>query len=336
MASTRSRSPEGTPSPAPARPGVDGTALKAPPRTDAGGPQPAVGSVPEAILRAVVYADLFDYPLTDEEVHRYLPGHRIALAAVQEEMASNRQLSERLSCSPPYWFLAGRNHLVELRKEREAYARDLWPLAWRHARSMAAMPFVRLVALTGSLTMNNVISARDDVDFLIVAQRGRVWLARGLVILIVRLAQRAGIELCPNYVLAEHTLELGEPSFFTAHELAQIVPLFGGSTYQKLLDHNHWMTDFLPNAAPRPEVAREISPPARRRQQGLEWLLAGRLGDALEQWERQRKIPRLRLIAEQRGSANAVYTPDLCKGHVNDHASDVRQRYAAHLEAQGL
>jgi hypothetical protein len=292
--------------------------------------------VPEGILHAVIYADLFDYPLTCEEIHRYLPVHRIPLSVVEEQVASNRQLGERLSSSPPYWFLAGRDHLVEVRQEREAFSRDLWPLAWRHAHSMACMPFVRLVALTGSLTMNNVTSSGDDVDFLIVARPGRVWLARALVILVVHLAERTGLELCPNYVLAEHTLQLGEPNLFTAHELAQIVPLYGRSTYQRLMDSNHWMAHFLPNAAPRPGSAREISGFPLRRQRSLERLLGGRLGDTLERWERERKIPRLRRTAELRGSANTMYAPDLCKGHVNDHATDVRQRYAARLKAQGL
>jgi len=297
---------------------------------------PAINGVPEAILHAVIYADLFDYPLTSEEIHRYLPGHRTSLTAVQEVMVGSQKVGERLSSEPPYWFLEGRNHLVALRQEREVYSQDLWPRAWRHARWMAAMPFVRLVALTGSLAMNNVTSARDDVDFLVVAYRGRVWLARALVILVVHLAKQAGLELCPNYVLADHALQLGEPGLFTAHELAQIVPLYGRSVYQKLLDSNRWMADFLPNALPRPEAAREIGRQALRWQRIPERLLAGRLGDALERWERERKIPRLRFIAQQEGSTNVVYTPDLCKGHVNDHATDVRQRYAAHLKAQGL
>lgn len=336
MASTPPFDPGGPSSTADARQEADGTPLAAPSHGDLGWSLPSIDSVPDAILHAVIYADLFDYPLTCEEIHRYLPRHRLSLTAVEEQIAHSPQLGQCLSSLPPYWFLEGRTHLVALRHEREAYSRELWPLAWHHARTMAAMPFVRLVALTGSLTMNNVTNAHDDVDFLIVAAQGRVWLARALVILVVHLAHRAGLELCPNYVLSEHSLQLGEPSFFTAHELAQIVPLYGRNTYQRLLDCNRWMAEFLPNASPRPDIAREVGLPALRRQHILEWLLTGRLGNALEQWERQRKIPRLRLIAQQQGSANALYSPDLCKGHVNDHATDVRQRYAAHLRAQGL
>jgi hypothetical protein len=334
VASRQPFDPTDAPPPAGAQQAAEAGFLEVPSGADLA--LPAIRGVPEAILHAIIYADLFDYPLTVEEIHRYLPAHCTPLAAVQEELTTNQQLGERLSSSPPYWFLVGRDHLVEVRREREAFSQDLWPLAWHHAHSMAAMPFIRLVALTGSLTMNNVTSAGDDVDFLIVAQRGRVWLARALVISVVHLAQRAGLELCPNYVIAHHTLQLGEPSLFTAHELAQIVPLYGRSTYQQLLDHNRWTVHFLPNASPRPDTARDLSPQALRRQRILERLLAGRLGDALERWERDRKIPRLRLIAQQQGSANALYTPDLCKGHVNDHASDIRQRYAEQLRAEGM
>lgn len=290
----------------------------------------------DAILHAMVYADLFDYPLTTQEIHRYLPKYSTSLAAVEELLAEHDPLRDRLGSSPPFWYLRGHEHLVALRQEREALSQALWSLAWRYGRLIATMPFVHMVAISGSLAMNNVTSPRDDLDFLIVARTGRVWLARSLVTLVVHMARRAGAELCPNYVLAEHRLQQGKASLFTAHELAQLVPLYGSKTYQSLINCNDWTAYYLPNAVPHTSSPREIGPMGHRGKRLMEGMLAGRIGDALEQWEQGRKIPRLQQEAAKQGGTEVVFSPDMCKGHMHDHATTARQRYAAHLAAQGI
>ncbi len=304
-------------------------------KLDAGNVEPWPGitihSMADAILHTLVYADLFDYPLTALEIHRFLTGYAAPQATIEEYLVRHDLLCQRLRSIAPFWFLAGREHLVDLRQEREVYSQTLWRKARRYGRLMRVIPFVRMVSITGSLAMNNVTNAQDDVDLLIVAAKGRVWLARGLVILVVRLARQMGTELCPNYVLSEHRLHLDERSLFTAHELAQLVPLHGLDTYRRLLEDNAWMADYLPNALPRGMSMDGIGWLGRTGQWLLETALAGSIGDAVERWERERKIPRLLQAAEQQGGGEVTYTPDLCKGHVDDHASVVRDLYMERL-----
>jgi hypothetical protein len=293
----------------------------------------AVHDLADAILHTLVYADLFDYPLQAREIHRYLTGYAAPLATIKNHLEKDDRFGH-FNSSPPFWFLAGREHLVELRREREAFSQVLWRQARRYGGLIAAMPFVRLVSVTGSLAMNNASGPQDDIDLLIVAARNRVWLARGLAISIVHLARRFGVELCPNYVMAEHQLEMGPPDLFTAHELAQLVPLYGASTYHRLLARNAWISDFLPNASPRQRDGGSVGGVARIGQRVLEGALSGRLGNTLEGREQAYKIPRLRRIADEKGGTGALYTPDLCKGHADDHAASVYQRYMDRLAAQ--
>jgi hypothetical protein len=295
-----------------------------------------IHGVADAILYTVIYADLFDYPLTAQQIHRYLTGYTAPLAIIEEQLASDIRLSERLDSIPPFWFLAGRGHLVRLRQEREAYSQILWSAAWRYGHLMATLPFVRMTAVTGSLAMNNAASVQDDMDFLLITRKGRVWLARGLVLLVVHLARRLGVEICPNYVMAEQHLRLGEPNLFTAHELGQLVPLYGRSTYLRLVESNAWLSRYLPNCSPQRVASGEKARIARYGQRLMELPLGGRLGDALERWERERKIPRLRRIAAERDGTGATYAPDLCKGHVDDHESTIRERYVRQLAALGM
>jgi len=295
-----------------------------------------IHDVADAILYTLVYADLFDYPMSVPEIHRYLTCHSASLAAIEEALAQNVRLTRSCASRASFWFLEGREHLVGLRQEREAFCHLLRRQAKRYAHLAAAVPFVRMVGLTGSLAMNNARGPRDDIDFLIIAAPGRVWLARGLIILIVHLARRLGVEVCPNYVMADHCLELEPPSLFSAHELAQLVPLYGLHTYRRLLESNAWMTMFLPNASPQQASVRDLGAVLRAGKRVLEGSMGGRLGDALERWEGERKIPRLRQIACEQGSRGASYTPDLCKGHADDHAASIGEKYAARLAAYGL
>ena len=288
------------------------------------------------IIGALVYADLFDYPLTLSEIHRYLVGQAAPLTAIEERLTGNGWLRERLGSNPPFWFLAERGHLAHVRREREAYAQALWPLAWRYGGMIAALPFVRLVAVSGSLAMNNVASPQDDIDFLVVTQSNRVWLTRGLAILIVHLARRRGVFLCPNYVVSEHRLWIDSPSLFAAHELAQMIPLYGLEFYQRLLNSNPWIAEYLPNASARQTSDGELGKVPRIGKSALESALCGRLGNGIERWERERKIARLRTEALQQGGGGTQFGPDLCKGHMDDHASVVRQRYQARLESLGI
>jgi hypothetical protein len=296
----------------------------------------AVHDLADAILHTLVYADLFDYPLRAKEIHRYLSGHAASLSAVEEVLQQNDRLGEHVGAASPFWFLAGREHLVRLRREREAFSNLLWREAMRYGRMMAAIPFVRMVSITGSLAMNNVSSPDDDIDLLIVAAENRVWLARGMAILIVHFARRFGVELCPNYVVAENRLELAEPSLYTAHEIAQLIPVSGLETYHRILACNAWSASYLPNISPRLARVREPGTVVRLGQQVLEATLSGRLGDAVEARERELKIPRLRQIAKQRGGRGATYAPDLCKGHADDHSAIVYQRFVARLASHGL
>jgi hypothetical protein len=290
-----------------------------------------------AILATLGYSDLFDYPLRLGEIHRYLIGWRVTPHQLAETLSGDRRLAELVAVEQGYHFLSDRPGLASRRVQRARASAELWPQAAGYGRVIAGMPFVRMLAVTGALALDNSEPA-DDIDFLVVTEPGRLWLTRAMIVGLVRLAAQRGIELCPNFFISERALRLPDQSLFAAHELAQMVPLAGLATYQRMRRLNHnWASAYLPNAAgpppqpngPRPAGWPAAAWPARLAEAALRW----RPADVLERWEMRRKMVRFSAAASWSASGEARFGPDWCKGHFDGHAHHTILAYTRRLKS---
>src|SRR5687768_1562392 len=160
-----------------------------------------------AIVHAVAYGDVFDYPLTASEIWRYLVGVEATRAEVARALLGDSLVPATLCHHDGYFCLRGREHVIPVRRYRAGIADEMWPAAVRYGRIIGRLPFVRMVGITGALAADNV--ERDaDIDYLVVTAAGRVWLCRAAVIALVRWAGRRGVSMCPNYFLSEEALVL--------------------------------------------------------------------------------------------------------------------------------
>src|SRR5574341_231549 len=298
-------------------------------------PDVQLTSLEQGILDALAYADVFDYPLTAEEIHCYLVGMEATVEDVQAALADPTTLARHTEVHSTYHTLSGRSEIVALRQQRAATARRVWQTAMRYGAWIARLPFVRMVAVTGALAVDNVREA-DDIDYLIVAVPGRLWISRAFVILLVKLAAWLGHDLCPNYFLSERALQLDDHSLFAAHELVQMVPLAGDELYQQMQAANPWARVLLPNvdgAARRVPVAPVRGYPIKAL---VEAILATPLGNWLEDWEMRRKIARFTAEAAQKSPGNrqeTMFSADACKGHFDGHGNRIMNAYQTRLRA---
>ncbi len=282
----------------------------------------------DAICSTVVYADIFDFPLRPEEIHRDL----IAVAASRwETVHAVQELLDLgiLARAGPYVVLPGRTGLADLRRDRDARAQILWPTARRFGQLLAAIPFTRMIAVTGSLAVGNP-SEDADLDYWIVTAPGRLWLVRGIAVGIVRLARRFGVMLCPNYLLSTRALALDHDDLFTAHELVQARPLTGAVTYRRMLDSNRWAERWLPNGFRQSEQWFVPASPTVWIRRCGETVLGGRLGNRIESWEAARKRQRLSSFGRAR------FTADICEGHFGNHRDRVLHEFHARCVRLGI
>jgi hypothetical protein len=294
--------------------------------------RPAVSSMLErSVLQAVTYSDIFDYPLTAAEIHRYLIGFPATRGEVLSVLDGGIRslVPGALSCLDGYYTLPGREGIVGTRKRRQWESTRLWIRAMHYGRIIGSLPFVRMVAITGELAMDN-IAPRSDIDYFVVTERGRVWLCRLLAIGVVHYGQPRGDVVCPNYLLADSALELHDRDLYTAHEVAQMVPISGFETYGRFRALNQWIDDYLPNAAGPPRYV-DSGSHGRVVRAASEALLRTPVGARLEQWEMERKIRKLSRGAE--GHGEVAFSPDWCKGHFDGHGERIMEAFAERWRA---
>ena len=279
-----------------------------------------------AVIESVAYSDVFDFPVTVAEIHRSLP----VFASIAEVESGLDALGDYVARLAPYRVLAGREALVETRLRREEASRRLMRRAGFYGRLISRLPFVRMVAVTGSLAVENADDG-DDVDYLIVTAPGRVWLARALTMAVVRFAGLRGLTLCPNYLLTETALALPDRDLYTARELLQMRPVAGHGVHGLMLDANAWCQELLPN------WQRDVSDEEARRSAPTklgELLLGGSFGDKLERWLLARKGRELR--AQAAGNREAIFDETMCKGHFDSHRSRLQEALTERLTRLGV
>lgn len=267
-----------------------------------------------SVFQTLAYADVFNYPLTAREIHRYLTLSNISLDQVTQTLQERAFFSN----IGDYYTLSGREEIVQTRRRREKVAQRLWQKAARYARFLARLPFVRMVAVTGSLAMNNTEDG-NDIDYMIVTAPSHLWTCRALTLLVARIAKLEHVSLCPNYLVTTHALKIEEHSLYVAHEMTQMIPVFGMETYAEMRRLNNWLTDYLPNALKAPEFPVDVTivPEQPALQHAIEFLFRTPFGTWFERWEMQRKIRRL--SQEQALSSESYFSADVCKGHIDRH-----------------
>lgn len=291
-----------------------------------------------AILKTIIYGDVFHFPMTTQEIHHFLIYDKpVAYNTIVKQLESSTELEKYLCHNDSYYALRERDILFTLRTEREQMMDSLSKQMTYYGRILSYFPFVEFVGITGALAMRNPASALEDLDYIIITHPGRVWLARAIIILLVRLMRHRNIEICPNYVLASDQLIQSRQDLYIAHEIAQILPVSNYDLLQHLRDQNQWATQYLPNALYpfHQHTKRGISQLGMMLKRGVEAVLSTPLGNGLEKWEYRRKAQRFEQQA-QAPTASAQIDAGHVKGHFNDYGHHVLVQYHAKLEELGI
>lgn len=210
-----------------------------------------ISTLHESIIRTLLYYDIFNYPLKAEEVFRFLGTSSDDQVFVRHELEYLAGQG-RVFRFGDFFSIQNNESNVVRRLKGNLEAERCLGLAKQKAALIARFPFVRAVLASGSLS-KGYMDESSDLDFFIITQPGRLWIARMLLVMYKRLFLFNSYKyFCVNYFIDTDHLEIEEKNLFTATELATVIPLYGGGHYLSLQDANPWLLSFFPNYSPRP------------------------------------------------------------------------------------
>ncbi len=298
------------------------------------------GDIRDNILATLAYFDVFDYPLTAEEIQRGLIRLDLRTVFLDEfDSALSRLTDDGLVFNAHgFYFLFGRQFLVPLRRERARQAQRLIRRAQSVARLFALWPFVRAVFVSGSLAFENT-SELSDIDVLIIVRDGRLWLTRfvlhGILFVAgVRRHRGHGIiapgKICLNHFVSDRDLIIPMKSLYNAQTYQHLKLLFSddADVVRKFYKSNKWLANFLvaPVADNRPLFVLNIFIKVAR--SFLNLIFAGRLGDWCERKVGRYQTRRIRAGGIEDG---VILSPTMLAFHPHSIERDVLSGYRNRL-----
>ena len=199
---------------------------------------------------SIIYHNLFDFPLNFSEIIKW---------------SSHRSFCDyggkvvKVAHKNGFYYLEGREGLIYKRTLRKRISAKKLEIAKKASRLLSFLPGIKMVAVTGSLAMQNSTD-ESDIDLMIITKKGVLWTTRLFAYVVIHafgfsarkpndLHQRD--KLCLNMWLDESDLvwQKKDRNIYTAHEIGQILPLVNkDKTFEKFLFENKWILDFWPNS----------------------------------------------------------------------------------------
>ncbi len=154
------------------------------------------------------------------------------------------------------YFLFGREYLVPLRFKNEKIAIHKWRKTLFAVKWLRIVPYVEIVFASGSLAINNTTEL-SDLDVLIIVKKGRIWLTRLLIIVllsVLRVRRRgsdkiAPDKICLNHYISDESLQIPFKSIYNAQTYSNLVTIYAreNEMVEKFKEANGWVTDFVLN-----------------------------------------------------------------------------------------
>ena len=208
----------------------------------------------KAIITTILYSDIFSFPLTRDELWKFLLSER---KITQAAFDSGLKRLQQVVCIDGYYCLKNRERIIVRRQKNIAESAYKMERAHDVVKKLSAIPSILFIGVSGGLAAGDA-EKKDDIDLVVITKKNTLFTTRFLVLCIL---QRLGIRrkrnqknaadrICVNLLFDETAIGwFGQQiDVYTAREIAQIVPLFErDDMYQRFLEANSWIRQFFPN-----------------------------------------------------------------------------------------
>jgi hypothetical protein len=238
-----------------------------------------LSEIKENILATLAYFDMFNYPLTRAEIYLFL-NKKYTFEPFDDGLKCLLAGGSVHYCDGLY-SIKNDAHLAVRRTNGNKKAAELVKIAKSVGSILIRFPYVRGIAISGSLS-KNFADEESDIDLFIITAKNKLWIARTLMHCFKKLTFLVNREhyFCMNYYIDEQQLEISEQNIYTAIEVGTLIPLEGDVVFEKFYNANLWTRDFLPNKNMRVASAKPIKTGFLKRL--VEFLFDNPLGSAID------------------------------------------------------
>jgi hypothetical protein len=287
-------------------------------------------STSDYLFATVAYADIFDYPLSSDDIY-FWSIKKVSRQSLRTEKIPGVVHNNCL------FTLKGRQSIRTSIVKRQTISKEKRDRARGVGKWLKLIPSVTLVGVTGGVAVNNALP-NDDIDLFIITARDTLWITRVLVTFIVELLgvrrhpsdRNVKNKICLNMFMSERSLGIPkkEQDLYTAHEVLQMAPLWArGNSYKQFLESNSWVKNLLPIAWGIKHVGRNNHPKA-----SYFWTYISVF--FLRFLEKPSKYVQLWYMSSRR--TREVITPRILKFHPNDARVWIRKEFEKRLSKRNI
>ncbi|MEO5998832.1 MAG: nucleotidyltransferase domain-containing protein [Chitinophagaceae bacterium] len=271
-------------------------------------------NVESSILKVILYFDIFNYPLSKDEIGLFLDqqADESHFSAALQNLLDDKYLFQH----DEFYSVQDKYSLVENRRSGNIKALSLMPTAYKISNLLFKFPFVRGIGISGSLS-KNVAHEEADIDFFIITKANRLWIARTLLHMLKKLSFLVGRQhwFCMNYFVDEENLQVEEKNIFTAIELVTLLPVCGNGSLHNFFDANEWVNFYYPNHGWKTSYIKKSSSSSWFKKI-VERIFNNSLGDRLDdyflkltsrRWNKKEKLVKLNGKGNPMGLKNAKH-----------------------------
>ncbi len=221
----------------------------------------------QSIVKTLAYFDLFRYPLTREELFRFLfASPRISYDVFVRELSSLSSFSQKpWEEKSGYFFLLGRESLIAERQMSQWCGKQKIRIARRAARLARYVPFLEAFFVCNQFPVG--VKEESDIDIFIITAPGKIWLVRfflSTLVTIFGLRQSRVLSLlrrqsqtnhkdniCLSFYVSSESLNLrsialGHEDIYLQYWCTQLIPLYDPKNLHSLfVKNNEWVSTQL-------------------------------------------------------------------------------------------
>jgi len=306
----------------------------------------------KSILQTLAYFDIFNHPLTKEELFRCLMKIDDQSFINYPDFLSQLDNLKDVENRDGFYFLVGRDENVAIRQARVKILEQKMKIAVRGIKKIAWLPFVRAVFVCNTLAMG-VAEENSDIDVFIIVKKKRIFLARILATLSLslfglrRTKKKVNNRICLSFYVSDDNLNLEKISLkndvYLVYWLNSLIPVYDPEKlHESIIRANRWVEKYLLNGLQSYIVSRqwraESGRVGRFFKNFLETVWSGKYGDLIEAQAKGAQLAKMKMnlnSVKDQPDTRVIVSDGILKFHENDRREEYKKLWLEKCEKYG-